>query len=44
VPIAFGFPTAEAWEASERGESRIGGCVVGEGRPTIACATCSLPL
>lgn len=34
VPLAFGFPGAEMWEAARAGTIRLGGCVIGpvEGR------------
>lgn len=40
VPILYGFPTYEAFEASERGEIRLGGCIVGDEDPEFACPAC----
>ena len=33
VNILYGMPTYEAFEASERGEIALGGCVIGENDP-----------
>ena len=40
VPIVYGYPDEELWEASARGELHIGGCVVEPDQPTHACGTC----
>ena len=40
VPILYGYPSNEAFEASMRGEIRLGGCVVGEESPDYACPAC----
>lgn len=40
VPIAYGLPGAEMLAAAERGEIRLGGCVVFDGQPTGQCAAC----
>ncbi len=40
VPVLYGYPTHEAFEAAERGEIRLGGCVVGDESPDYACPTC----
>ena len=40
VPILYGMPTREAWEAAERGEFVLGGCTVDEGQPTWSCSAC----
>ena len=44
VPILYGYPTNEAFEASERGEFVLGGCVVGEESPDFECSGCGAPL
>ncbi len=31
VPIAYGFPGADMWEAAEAGRLKLGGCVIGDG-------------
>jgi len=41
VPLEYGFPTHEMWEAAERGEIGIGGCVIFEGQPDVQCRNCS---
>lgn len=40
VPIAYGFPGAGMFEAAERGEILLGGCVIFEGQPTSRCSEC----
>lgn len=40
VPIVYGYPGADLWEASERGEVVLGGCMVYDGRPTRRCPAC----
>jgi hypothetical protein len=43
VPIMYGLPSAETFEAVERGEIpwvAIGGCVVEPTNPTWACPAC----
>ena len=37
VPVLYGYPGLDAVEAEERGELVLGGCVVGEGMPELAC-------
>jgi len=43
VAIAWGYPSAETWEA-ERGEVVIGGCLVGPESPAYECRDCHVPL
>jgi hypothetical protein len=43
VPILYGYPAPEAFEAERRGELVIAGCMVGEGDPKWACAACQEP-
>ena len=40
VPIVYGYPTYETFEAADRGELRLGGCVVFDGQPTEHCTAC----
>jgi hypothetical protein len=40
LPIAYGYPGYEMWEAAERGELVLGGCVIFPGQPTSVCADC----
>lgn len=42
--IVYGYPTAETFEAAERGEIELGGCVIGEESPDYVCRGCGLPL
>lgn len=44
LPILYGFPDQEAVEAAERGEAVLGGCLVGDESPELACPTCQAPL
>ncbi|MEA2199454.1 MAG: hypothetical protein QOI89_50 [Solirubrobacteraceae bacterium] len=39
-PILYGMPGSEAFEASERGELVLGGCLIGEADPDVACGAC----
>lgn len=40
VPIVFGMPSYELFEAAERGEVVLGGCVLEEVNPTRRCTRC----
>ena len=40
VPIAYGYPLPELFEAEERGEVHLGGCVVSEHMPAWHCREC----
>lgn len=40
TPIAYGYPSNEMFEAAERGEILLGGCVVFYGQPTGSCSAC----
>lgn len=40
VPVAYGFPGPDMWEAAERGDIVLGGCTVFDGQPTRRCTTC----
>jgi hypothetical protein len=40
VPVAYGFPGPDMWEAAERGEIVLGGCMVRIGQPTVRCTSC----
>lgn len=40
VPIAYGFPGREMWEAEERGELALGGCVITGDDPRWQCRRC----
>lgn len=37
VPILRGLPSLEAFEAADRGELVLGGCLVADDDPTLAC-------
>lgn len=40
TPIVYGYPTHETFEAADRGEVVLGGCLTWEGRPRAVCRTC----
>jgi hypothetical protein len=40
VPIVYGLPDPSTFEASERGEVELGGCLVGDADPDMACTAC----
>ena len=40
VPIVYGLPGRDAFEAEQRGELVLGGCVIEEDAPTHQCVEC----
>ena len=40
TPIAWGYPGAGTFEAADRGEVVLGGCVVSADDPTHSCTSC----
>lgn len=40
VPILYGMPSYEAYEAAQRGESVIGGCCIDLDAPERQCTRC----
>jgi hypothetical protein len=40
VPIVYGYPAPETFEAAERGEVILGGCIVFEDMPEGRCPSC----
>lgn len=40
IPIVYGPPGFEVFEAADRGEARLGGCVVDGEEPHWACPVC----
>jgi hypothetical protein len=40
VPIVFGYPMPETFEAAKRGEIVLGGCVLSGEDPTHRCSAC----
>jgi hypothetical protein len=42
--ILYGYPSSEMFEASERGEIILGGCLVGPESPAYECRACRAPL
>ena len=40
LPIIYGLPAPETEERAQRGEVRLGGCIVEEGSPTLVCTLC----
>ena len=39
-PIVYGYPSGEMFEAAERDEITLGGCVIDEGIPRWSCPRC----
>lgn len=39
-PILYGYPSAEGFEAADRGEVALGGCVVFSSSPDYVCRAC----
>ena len=44
TPILYGYPTNEAFEAAQRGEIALGGCIVGDESPDFECRGCGAAL
>ena len=44
IRIEYGYPTDELFEASRRGEVRLGGCIVGDESPDYECRACGARL
>jgi hypothetical protein len=44
LPIVYGYPTHEAFEAEQRGELVIGGCLIGDESPDYQCRDCRAAL
>ena len=42
IPIVFGMPSSELFEAEKRGEVILGGCEVFEDGPDYHCKKCNL--
>src|SRR5262245_25742174 len=40
VPILYGLPSPEGFDAAERGEVALGGCTVTGNNPQLRCASC----
>ena len=40
VKIAYGLPSLEGFEAAERGDIELGGCVIFEDKPDWHCRAC----
>ena len=40
VPIVYGLPSPEGFQAAERGEVALGGCTVTGDDPQLRCLTC----
>ena len=40
IPIVFGYPMPETFEAADRGELILGGCLVAGENPTHRCSAC----
>ena len=44
IRIAYGYPGLDMAEAEERGEIRLGGCVIGPESPDFECLGCGAAL
>ena len=44
IRIAYGYPSFEMSEAANRGEIRLGGCVIGPESPDFECLGCGAAL
>ena len=44
IHIVYGYPPFELWEAEQRGEIVMGGCVIGPESPDYECRSCGAPL
>jgi hypothetical protein len=44
VPIVYGYPAPETFDAADRGELVVAGCLVGDNDPQWACASCGEPV
>ena len=44
IRIECGYPSREMAEAEERGEIRLGGCVIGPESPDFECRRCGVAL
>ncbi len=42
IPVVYGMPGPEMWEARERGEILLGGCCPGPFDPRSVCPRCLL--
>ena len=40
IPIMYGYPSPEMFEAAEAGKIALGGCVIGDDDPDWKCAEC----
>ena len=43
VDVLYGMPTHDAFEAAERGELILGGCVIVGDDPSRGCTSCGWP-
>jgi len=44
IRIVYGYPPLELWQAEQRGEIVLGGCVIGPESPDYECRSCGVPL
>lgn len=40
VPIVYGYPAPQTYEAFQRGEIKLGGCIIEPGQPDYSCLEC----
>ena len=44
MPMVFGYPLPETFEAAARSEVVLGGCIVSDDDPQYACSICREPV
>ncbi len=44
IRILYGYPGGDMWESEQRGEIRLGGCLVGPESPDYECRGCGSAL
>jgi len=44
MPIVYGMPDADLFDAAQRGEVELAGCIMLENPPTRRCRTCGAGL
>jgi hypothetical protein len=42
IRIAYGFPSGDMFEAADRGEIVLGGCLISRSSPTTSCRKCGM--
>ncbi len=44
LPIVYGYPGVDLWEAEQAGRLKLGGCIIGYESPDHACPKCDTAL